>query len=443
MEGGPHIVKKGCGSAPRCLDDLKKGARVCGDSGSDPAERPAWATRALYDPAVIKSWFDDNLFSLVLAWHCSLVLGFNLPGLLAPLVYTHESDTPKKALARYLATFRHLATWHTGGDLFDPTSTGYASVSTVRTFHATVRKNMNRDEPVGPADPFWISAYNMGCVQSGFCGAVTLVPAQFGLTPGHGGSDEDLARYVGFWRCVARQLGLDDRFNLCGGGESVADAIIREVIEEVILPDAAHPVPEVSPMSEAYIGGLNRIFCGCKVWSVKSTLAYSMDGLKKPFPKNMTLCDYVRYAGLKAVVWLITLLPGLRRLLNWGARRSLLNSSASADGRLDAGGNALECALLEDPVVAVCPASGHSALRRRRTRCKGDSENVCEAESCPKAAPSHALVQSTESARCCRCEPLCLVMALLFLLLFVLVSAAVVGVGIGAAELARRVQHLK
>ena len=165
----------------------------------------------MYDPDQMKKWFDEHLFSLVLAWHCSLVLGFNLPGLLAPLVYTKESNTPKKAFSRYLATFAHLASWHIGGDIFEPSSSSYASVATVRTFHATVRKNMNRDEPVGPKDPFWISAYNMGCVQSGFCGAVTLVPRQFGITPTNGGSAEELGRYVNFWRCVAKQLGLDDK----------------------------------------------------------------------------------------------------------------------------------------------------------------------------------------------------------------------------------------
>ena len=166
--GGPHIVKKGCGSAPRCLDDLKKGARVCGDSGSDPAERPAWATRALYDPAVIKSWFDDNLFSLVLAWHCSLVLGFNLPGLLAPLVYTHESDTPKKALARYLATFRHLATWHTAG-----TSSTQRRRIRERLHCAHLPHRAQEYECAAPGDQQIL--LDLG-VQHGLCNLVSAVP---------------------------------------------------------------------------------------------------------------------------------------------------------------------------------------------------------------------------------------------------------------------------
>jgi hypothetical protein len=430
--------KRSAGSAhpaPRCLSDLQRGARVCGDCGSDPTARPAWATRALYDPDALKAWFEAHLFSLVLAWHCSLVLGFNLPGLLAPLVYTRESDTPAKALARYLATFGHLAGWHTGGDLFDAASPAYASVATVRTFHAAVRRNMNRDEPRAPADPAWISAYNMGCVQSGFCGAVTLVPAHFGLTPANGGSEQELARYVGFWRCVARQLGLDDSFNLCGAGEQVADAIIRQVIEEVILPDAAHPVPEVSPMSEAYVGGLNRIFCGCKVLTVKSTLAYSMDGLKKPFPRGMTLCDYMRYFGLKIGVWLLATMPGARQLLNWGARRTLFPSSSSPGAATGVGESTLKCALIEDPVVAICPASGHSLLRRRR--------NKGPPESCPVALASSAPERNDGAGRCCRCEPLCLALFLLLSAFLVVILAAAAGIVIGLVGLASRAQHLK
>ena len=394
----------------------------------------------------------------MLAWHCSLVLGFNLPGLIAPLVYTHESDTPKKALSRYTATFGHLAQWHTGGDIFDPSSASFSSVGTVRTFHATVRKNMNRDEPRSkPTDAFWISAYNMGCVQSGFCGAVTLVPAQFGLTPTNGGSEEELARYVGFWRCVARQLRLDDRYNLCGGGEKIADTIIREVIDEVILPDAAHPVPEVSPMSEAYVGGINRVFCGCKVFTVKSTLAYSMDGLKRPFPKGMTLCDYVRFSGLKICVWLVTRISCVRLLLNWGARRTFSPPSLSREEMVE-DSESLESALVDDSTIGVCPASGHILLRHRRGNFKKQSCtsrytncDISKGPSCHVAASAGSMstVGQMDSCCCadcrfrCRCEPLCLVLAVVFSAFLASMLAAFACIGIGIVELTSRSHHFK
>ena len=113
-------------------------------------------------------------------------------------------------------------------------------------------------------------------------------------------------------------------------------------------------------MSEAYIDGMNLVFCGCRVLTVKSTLAYSMDGLDKPFPKGMTCCDYVRFVALKIVVCLLSHVECVRLLLNWGVRRTLFSAKTM-------GSIAESCE--EDPIVAVCPATGHRAshlLRRRR-----------------------------------------------------------------------------
>ena len=50
--------------------------------------------------------------SFILAWHCSIVIGFSVPYLLNALIFTDESTTPIKSLKRYTQTFRYLYLWH-------------------------------------------------------------------------------------------------------------------------------------------------------------------------------------------------------------------------------------------------------------------------------------------------------------------------------------------
>ena len=56
-----------------------------------------------------------------------------------PLVYTEQSDTPEKALKRYLATFEHVHSWFTG-NVWDAEgkSSAYVSVKRVRGMHNKV-----------------------------------------------------------------------------------------------------------------------------------------------------------------------------------------------------------------------------------------------------------------------------------------------------------------
>ena len=97
---------------PSSLADLKKGANVDGDDGSDPSTPPPWHDPAQYE--LVHTFFKDHLLTLVLMWHCSLTIGFSLPALLEALVFTGDSNTPKKALARYMLTFKALFDWHDG-----------------------------------------------------------------------------------------------------------------------------------------------------------------------------------------------------------------------------------------------------------------------------------------------------------------------------------------
>ena len=140
---------------PRSLADLKKGAQLDGDNGSDPTVPPDWLDLARFERTM--PFFRRHAFTLTLMWHCSLTIGFSLPALvsarrqrgspapsaprhrpahaaaaphatgprvsltalvrlarrrgraqLEALVFTGASDSPQKALARYIRTFQRL-----------------------------------------------------------------------------------------------------------------------------------------------------------------------------------------------------------------------------------------------------------------------------------------------------------------------------------------------
>lgn len=125
-----------------------------------------------------RAFFTKHSFQLVLAWHSSITIGFSLNNLLTALVFTNNSGTPKKALARYVRTFAFLAEWHLG-DVWDAASPSdaYSSVATVRSLHRAVRSAMDKSMP----GKRWMTMYDMALVQTGFMGAITIEPSGFGL----------------------------------------------------------------------------------------------------------------------------------------------------------------------------------------------------------------------------------------------------------------------
>merc|ERR1712178_490646 len=201
----------------------------------------------------VYAFFSEHVFSLTLSWHCSLVIGFSLPSLLTAVDFTHMSDTPKKALQRYMKTFDALEKWHSG-NIWDPSTAAFTSVQQTRAMHNGVRVNMEAKLP----GQKWITMCDMPTVQSGFVGGINMVPTKFGINV----PDEVIADYVFFWKCVGHQLGIDDNFNLCSLGRPTAAKIVEQITNEVLLPDIANPPPQYSPTAEAYIGGLNLMFLG-------------------------------------------------------------------------------------------------------------------------------------------------------------------------------------
>jgi hypothetical protein len=290
---------------PTSLDDLKRGASKPGESGNSPLQIPPWLDMARCERS--RRFFAEHAAAAILAWHCSLVIGFSLPSLLSALVFTQASETPAKALMRYTRTALHLVSWHVG-NIWDPQSKAHASIQNVRSLHAGVRGQMEKRMP----GQTWISMYDMACVQSGFMGALTIVPSKFGINA----SDSILEDYVFFWRCIGYQLGIADEFNLCSLGKKVSDKIVWDFIDSVLMSDIAHPPQEYLPIAEAYISGMNLTTLGVPFFSVKSTLALSYWALGYG-PGPLSLADRCRYYYLRLVLLFLGTFSPFRHSLNW------------------------------------------------------------------------------------------------------------------------------
>ena len=78
----------------------------------DPKTHPDWYDLDRFETVI--PFFKQHAFTMTLMWHTSLVIGFSLNCLLEALVFTGDSGTPKKALARYMLTFERLIDWHSG-----------------------------------------------------------------------------------------------------------------------------------------------------------------------------------------------------------------------------------------------------------------------------------------------------------------------------------------
>ena len=123
------------------LNELEAaGSNRIGDTGSHNDEPPDWYDSARFRRGQL--FFQRHLAALAFAMHCSLTAGFSIRNLLEPLVFTRQSDTPRKAYKRYMLTFDHIYQWMTG-DLWDEKSKAYKSMAVVKGMHSRVARIMN------------------------------------------------------------------------------------------------------------------------------------------------------------------------------------------------------------------------------------------------------------------------------------------------------------
>ena len=225
-------------------------------------------------------------------------------------MFTGNSSTPQTSLKRYIKTYLYLAEWHLCGDMFDSQSRAFQSVQTVRKIHATVRGNMETSMPKQKS----MTQYDMCLVQTGFMGALVVTPRAFGL---HLTSSE-IDDYVYFWKCVARQLGVMDKYNLCGVNYKTSESITWEVIDKVVIPsEVTVPEPDYDTIVNAYVDGANSVFPLVKLWSLRAMNAYTYHTLGKTMPGPRLGCsDRLRLLFYKLLIFFIQWVPGVALLGN-------------------------------------------------------------------------------------------------------------------------------
>ena len=123
------------------LNELEAvGSTRIGDTGSHNDKPPDWYDSVRFRRGQL--FFQRHLAALAFAMHCSLTAGFSIRNILEPLVFTGQSDTPRKAYKRYMLTFDHIYQWMTG-DLWDENGRAYKSICVVNGMHISVARSMN------------------------------------------------------------------------------------------------------------------------------------------------------------------------------------------------------------------------------------------------------------------------------------------------------------
>ena len=296
------------------LEVIKKGANEPGDCGNPMDLPPEWMNFNRFFRG--QEFIKKHLFAIFIALHCSLTSGFSIINLLVPLIYTKQSDTPDKALKRYLATFEHVHFWFCGEDIWNTKSKAHESIKRVRSMHNYVAKSMKADCP----DKNYVSQYDMALVQSGFMAAVVMYPEGFGIKC----SKSELEDFIFYWRGLGYLLGIADQYNICKGNFVETYNVCKQIEQEILLPALSEPPEGFQLMADAYSEGMN-IPSYLRINTTLSTLAFILDGMGLKLPK-MGWADWIRYMKYKFFVWLIMWCPGFEMYANKAFAKDVLKN---------------------------------------------------------------------------------------------------------------------
>ncbi|XP_045165014.2 uncharacterized protein LOC123528961 [Mercenaria mercenaria] len=261
-----------------------------------------------------QKFFKKNLGQCLIAMMMSLICGLSINRFLKVLVCTGMSSTSESSFKRYMSTTMHVLKWHYG-NVWNPSSSAFKSIRSVRKMHAYARKFMHNKENqnekqhcCSEVGHTYLSQYEMGLVQSGFMGSIVMYPDKFGIRC----SIDELDDYVYFWRWIGYLLGIKDQFNICIDGYERADAICHAIEQEILIPSLYNPPPQFYPMSEAFTSG----FKFYPVASVKSIIAtgFRLVHLKCPF--SVSFADKLRVYFARGFLSFLFYFPSFTYYLN-------------------------------------------------------------------------------------------------------------------------------
>ena len=284
---------------------LKDGRYQHGDSGLSPELPPDFDIMKFNRG---RHFFKENIYSCTKAMFFSLIIGMSIPEFLEALIFTEETNTPAKALKRYLYTYSHVLKWHYG-NVWDKTSTAHKSILLVRSMHDKVRNKMHAAH--SDRNRQFLSQYDMGVVLSGFMGGVIMYPRFGGIIC----SRSDLDDYVYFWYGIGYLLGIEDRYNICARGLDDALIFCKEIEQEIVYRSMQKPPDEYTEMTNALLSSVTkgRSFT---LLTVPVISALAIDLMGKQHVYSLSYSDTIRYYIWKIIFFSIRHCYILRNLLN-------------------------------------------------------------------------------------------------------------------------------
>lgn len=346
--GTAKVLNSGRSISPR-LKELLQGLNEPGDSGNAPVP-PDWLDRRLFNRG--RQFYGRFLFCIFFSDLLALLMMFTVSRILRPLIYTGRSDTPLRAVRRYVSTILHVVAWYSG-DVWDPEDPAHRDVLSVRAIHDKSARSFNsstdhekvsvadvRDRgheeprcPFSPAvrndlrhqaeqglvletpedPPLYISQWDMLVTQYSFLGVLVAHPWRVGAW---WASEEDLAGLIHFWRGIGWLLGVEDKYNFCNGNIADTRALCLEMERFLIIPGFAAADWNHEHMSTSLVTGINHMI---PFLSYPAMLRFLSDTLGMSLPSfvgQMSLRHTFQYWLMRFVFHVLFLIPGVIYLFN-------------------------------------------------------------------------------------------------------------------------------
>ena len=293
-----------------------------GDCLTPDNNLPPWVHLEKFQRA--QKFYMSNICTLIFGFHLSLLLGLRLPVLFEVLLLTHRSDTPEKAIQRYLATFAHISQWN-DDSINEKQSLSRTSLRKVRRMHRSIMRKWGHttskkfcqtvpstaqetDNPL----PI-ISQYDMAITLTSFFVAPLLFSRACGLKC----SVTDIEDYLHFWRVVGYMLGIDDSYNVASGSFSETQIFCRHLYDDIMTTVEKSSSPRYNQLADAYCFGINKhLLFGLPVLSTNSAVAYFYGYYGRHRCFSLSVADWLRFYFLHILGFLLFWCPSFRLMLN-------------------------------------------------------------------------------------------------------------------------------
>lgn len=335
-------------ASPR-MKELFQGLNEPGDS-RNPAEPPEWLDRDLFNQG--RKFYKKYLFCIFFSELLSLIIMVSISRILRPLIYTSKSDTPIRALKRYVSTVKHIIAWYTG-DVWEPNDPAHKDLLSIRSIHnksadtfnsskhydklerlsVTERGHIEPSCPLSPAirqdlqpqarpgiclessdnPTLYISQWDMTITQYSFMGLMLAHPHNMGVW---WATDKDLEGFVHFWRGIGFLLGIEDKYNFCKGSVAETKALCLEIEELIVLPELSSADWNQEHMASSLITGINQMMPGLSYPSMFRFLADTLKVSVPAFTKRMSLMQTFKYWTMRFVMHILFLAPGIHHIFN-------------------------------------------------------------------------------------------------------------------------------